>query len=291
MSRNQLEAEFASLHPTALFNRRDFLVTSLGTGFALAVQPVEAQSLITTNSDGLLAGEIKVPVADGEMIGYRAAPANARNVPVLLVVSEVFGVHEHIADVCRRLAKHGYLAIAPELFARYGNPRGYASIPELFANVVSKADDAVVMTDLDACVAWAGKNGGDISKLGITGFCWGGRITWLYTAHNLKVTAAVAWYGKLDGNPTTLQPAYPIDVVTTIKTPVLGLYGATDQGIPLADVEAMRQALEKQGSKSQIHVYPGVGHAFHADYRPSYRKAEAEDGWQRMLAWFKSNGV
>ena len=291
MSQHQLEAEFASLHPRLLFNRRDFLVTTLGTGFALAVQPVSAQSLITTASDGLLAGEIKVPVTDGEMVAYRAAPASARHAPVVLVVSEVFGVHEHIADVCRRLAKQGYLAIAPELFARYGNPRSYTSIPELFANVVSKADDAVVMSDLDACAVWAGKHGGDASRLGVTGFCWGGRITWLYSAHNPKVAAAVAWYGKLDGNPTALQPAYPIDVVTKIKTPVLGLYGATDQGIPLTDVEAMRQALEKQGSKSHIHVYPGVGHAFHADYRPSYRKPEAEDGWQRMLAWFKNNGV
>ena len=291
MNQHSLEAEFASLHPKELFNRRDFLVTSLGSGFALAVQPVEAQSLITTDSEGLLAGEIKVPVADGEMVAYRAAPANARNAAVVLVVSEVFGVHEHIADVCRRLAKQGYLAIAPELFARYGNPRAYTSIPELFANVVSKADDAVVMSDLDACVAWAGKHGGDSSRLAITGFCWGGRITWLYSAHSTKVAAAVAWYGKLDGIPTAQQPTYPIDVVTKIKTPVLGLYGATDQGIPLTDVDAMRQALEKQGSKSHIHVYPGVGHAFHADYRPSYRKPEAEDGWKRMLAWFKNNGV
>ncbi|MBL0076999.1 MAG: dienelactone hydrolase family protein [Rhodocyclaceae bacterium] len=291
MNQSQLESELSSLHPVETFNRRSFLVTSLGVGFALATQPIAAQSVITTDSEGMIAGEIKVPVADGEMVAYRAAPVNAKNTSVVLVVSEIFGAHEYIRDVCRRFAKLGYIAIAPELFARYGDPRSYTSIPDLFANVVSKADDAVVMSDLDACVAWAGKNGGDTAKLAITGFCWGGRITWLYTAHNPKVAAAVAWYGKLDGNPTKLQPAYPIDLVAKIKTPVLGLYGAADQGIPLSDVDAMRQALEKQGSKSQIHVYDGVGHAFHADYRPSYRKTEAIDGWQRLLAWFKNNGV
>ncbi len=291
MNQSQLESELSSLHPVETFNRRSFLVTSLGVGFALATQPIAAQSVITTDSEGMIAGEIKVPVADGEMVAYRAAPVNAKNTSVVLVVSEIFGAHEYIRDVCRRFAKLGYIAIAPELFARYGDPRSYTSIPDLFANVVSKADDAVVMSDLDACVAWAGKNGGDTAKLAITGFCWGGRITWLYTAHNPKVAAAVAWYGKLDGNPTKLQPAYPIDLVAKIQTPVLGLYGAADQGIPLSDVDAMRQALEKQGSKSQIHVYDGVGHAFHADYRPSYRKTEAIDGWQRLLAWFKNNGV
>ena len=287
----QLESEFASLHPAESFSRRGFLVTSLGAGFALAAEPVMAQTVITTDTTGLLAGEVKVKVADGEMVAYRAAPHGAKSAPVVLVVSEIFGVHEHIADVCRRLAKQGYLAIAPELFARYGNARSYTNVPELVANVVSKADDSVVMSDLDACVAWAAKNGGNTKRLGITGFCWGGRISWLYAAHRPNLTAAVAWYGKLDGIPTALQPTYPIDVVTKIKTPVLGLYGATDQGIPLSDVDAMRQALGQQASKSAIHVYPDVGHAFHADYRPSYRKAEAEDGWQRLLAWFKANGV
>ena len=207
MNQSQLESEFSSMHPAETFTRRSFLVTSLGAGFALAVQPVAAQSVITTDSDGLLAGEIKVPVAGGELPAYRAVPANKDRAPVVLVVSEIFGVHEHIADVCRRLAKLGYMAIAPELFARYGNARGYTSVAELIANVVSKADDAVVMSDLDGCVAWAGKHGGDVSKLAITGFCWGGRITWLYAAHNPSVTAAAAWYGKLDGNPTALQHA------------------------------------------------------------------------------------
>jgi carboxymethylenebutenolidase len=291
MKTTQLNSEFSSLNPSFPLGRREFLMTSLGAGFALAAQPVISQTVISTDATGLLAGEIRVSVADGEMIAYRAAPLNPKNAPVILVVSEVFGVHEYIADVCRRLAKLGYIAIAPELFARYGNPRGYTSVPELIANVVSKADDAVVMSDLDACVAWASKNGGDVSRLGITGFCWGGRITWLYAAHNPKLTAAVAWYGKLDGIPTSLQPNYPIDVVTKIKAPVLGLYGAADQGIPLSDVEAMQQELAKQGSKSTIHVYPDVGHAFHADYRPSYRKPEADDGWRRLLAWFNAEGV
>ena len=291
MKRSLIDTEFSSLNPAFPLDRRGFLMTSLGAGFALAAQPVMAQSVITTDTTGLMAGEIKVAVAGGEMIAYRAAPQGAKRAPVILVISEVFGVHEHIADVCRRLAKQGYLAIAPELFARYGNARGFATVPELIANVVSKADDAVVMSDLDACVSWAAKNGGDVDRLGITGFCWGGRISWLYAAHNQKLSAGVAWYGKLDGIPNTLQPTYPIDVVTKIKAPVLGLYGATDQGIPLADVESMQQALAKQGSKSMIHVYPDVGHAFHADYRPSYRKPEADDGWRRLLAWFKANGV
>ena len=195
MNQSQLESELSSLHPVETFNRRSFLVTSLGVGFALATQPIAAQSVITTDSEGMIAGEIKVPVADGEMVAYRAAPVNAKNTSVVLVVSEIFGAHEYIRDVCRRFAKLGYIAIAPELFARYGDPRSYTSIPDLFANVVSKADDAVVMSDLDACVAWAGKNGGDTAKLAITGFCWGGRITWLYAAHNPKVAAAVAWDG------------------------------------------------------------------------------------------------
>ena len=288
---NQPNPEFDSLNPALRLDRRGFIVTALGAGFALATQPVMAQTAIKTDSDGLIAGEIKVPVADGEMAAYRAQPATGSNFPVVLVVSEIFGVHEYIADVCRRLAKLGYLAIAPELFARYGDPRKMSNVQEILSGVVAKVPDAGVMSDLDACTAWATKNGGDTARLGITGFCWGGRITWLYAAHNPKVKAGVAWYGKIDSPATDLTPKHPIDLAAQIKPAVLGLYGGKDQGIPVDDVEAMADALKKAGARSQLHLYPDAGHAFHADYRPTYRKAEADDGWKRLQAWFKANGL
>jgi carboxymethylenebutenolidase len=287
-------SEFDSLLPAQTFNRRSFIVTSLGAGFALATQPVMAQSAIKTSSDGLLAGEIKVPVKDGEMVAYRAAPSGASKPPVVLVVSEIFGAHEYIKDVCRRLAKQGYFAIAPELFARQGDPSQIASIPEILAKITSKTPDAQVMSDLDASVAWAAKNGADTDRLAITGFCWGGRITWLYSVHNPKVKAGIAWYGRLVGPANEFTPKHPSELTEQIKAPVLGLYGGLDTGIPLDTVEAMEKSL-KQGSAaakaSEIHVYDNAPHAFHADYRPSYHKAEAEDGWQRMLAWLRKNGV
>ena len=285
------KAEFDSLLPGVAFTRRSFMVTSLGVGFALAVQPSLAQTAIHTDSNGLLAGEIKVPVKDGEMVAYRAQPPSGANFPVILVVSEIFGVHEHIADVCRRLAKLGYQAIAPELFARQGDPRKLANIGDIMAGIVAKVPDSQVMGDLDACVAWAGKNHGNLARLGITGFCWGGRITWLYAAHNPQVKAGVAWYGRLDGEVNANTPKYPLDLAKELKAPVLGLYGGKDQGIPLDDVEAMREAIKKAGGKSELHVYPDAPHAFNADYRPSYRKDAAEDGWKRMQAWFKQFGV
>lgn len=285
------QAEFDSLLPATQVDRRGFIVTALGAGFALSVQPSAAQSPIKTDTEGLTAGEIKITVADGEMVAYRAMPAGKAGVPVVLVVSEIFGVHEYIADVCRRLAKEGYLAIAPELFARYGDPRKYASVADLYAAVVSKVPDAGVAKDLDACVAWAGKNGGDVARLAITGFCWGGRQTWLYAAHNPALKAGVAWYGRIDGEVNDRTPKYPLDLADQIKAPVLGLYGGADQGIPMDDVQSMKDALAKAGSKSQIHVYDGAPHAFHADYRPTYRKEPAEDGWKRLLAWLRQNGV
>lgn len=286
--------EFDSLVPAQSFDRRSFIVTSLGAGFALAVQPVMAQTAINTDIAGLQAGEVKVPVKDGEMVAYRAAPQGVAKAPVVLVVSEIFGVHEYIKDTCRRLAKLGYCAIAPELFARQGDPRSYASIPELMANITGKTPDAQVMSDLDACVAWAAQQGADTDRLAITGFCWGGRITWLYSAHNPRVKAGVAWYGRLVGVANEFTPAHPTDLVGELKAPVLGLYGGLDTGIPLETVEKMEKALEKgspAARASQIHLYDNVPHAFHADYRPSYRKAEAEDGWLRMLAWFRKNLV
>jgi carboxymethylenebutenolidase len=284
---NANNPDFDSLYPALKLDRRGFVATALGVGFALAAQPVMAQTAIKTDSDGLVAGEVKI----GEVAAYRAMPAGGKSLPTILVVSEIFGVHEYIADVCRRLAKLGYLAIAPELFARYGDPRKYTSVQDLYSAVVGKVPDKEVMADLDACAAWAKQNGGDPARLGITGFCWGGRQTWLYAAHNPGVKAGVAWYGRIDGEVNDRTTRWPLDVAAEIKGAVLGLYGGKDQGIPLDDVESMQAALAKAGGKSQIHVYADAPHAFHADYRPTYRKEAAEDGWRRLQAWFKANGV
>ncbi len=278
--------------PRADLTRRGFVVTSLAAGFALAVQPVTADT-IKTDSEGLEAGEVKIPVKDGEIPGYRAMPAKGGPFPVVLVVQEIFGVHEHIKDVCRRFAKLGYLAIAPEMYARQGDVSKYTmeQIQDII-KIVSKVPDAQVMSDLDSAVAFAKATGkADTSKLAITGFCWGGRIVWLYAAHNPNLKAGVAWYGRLVGEPNELQPKHPVDVVKSLKAPVLGLYGGADQGIPVATVEKMRAALKDAGKADEIVVYPNTPHAFHADYRPSYRKTEAEDGWKRLLAFFKKNGV
>ena len=289
------DADFDSLVPALTVGRRGFLVTALGAGFALAVQPVRADSTIHTDSAGLSAGEVAIPTPDGKMPAYRAQPAQGGPFPVILVVQEIFGVHEHIKDVCRRLAKLGYLAIAPELYARQGDPSQYTVIQDILAKVVSKVPDAQVMADLDACAAWAKDNGGDAARLGITGFCWGGRITWLYAAHNPGVKAGVAWYGRLASQVSDMTPRHPLDLAGDLQAPVLGLYGGLDQGIPLETVEKMAKALAESpnpaSQASSIHVYDNAPHAFHADYRPSYRKDEAEDGWKRMLAWFGGHGV
>jgi carboxymethylenebutenolidase len=272
-------------------DRRGFLKTALGTGFAAAVMPVVAQSMVKTDAAGLTVGEVTLTINNQKVPVYRAQPEGKNNLPVILVVSEIFGVHEHIADVARRFAKLGYLALAPDLFVRQGDPGKYTSIPELQKEVISKVPDAQVMNDLDACVAWARQNGGNTEKLGITGFCWGGRITWLYAAHNPKVKAGVAWYGRLVGDATPLTPKHPVDIAPGLNAPVLGLYGAKDAGIPLESVERMKAALAKGGSKSEFVIYPNSGHAFHADYRPSFVSADAKDGWNRCLAWFKTHGV
>jgi len=275
----------------ARWSRRDFVASSIATGFALAVQPVCAQTMIVTDTQGLTAGDIKIPTSDGDVPAYRAMPASGKSVPVILVVQEIFGVHEHIKNVCRRFAKVGYMAIAPELYFRQGDVSKLSDIKEILSKVVSKVPDSQVMSDLDSAVAWAGKNGGDVEKLGITGFCWGGRIVWLYVAHNPKVDAGVAWYGRLVGDKNEMNPANPIDLVDKINAPVLGLYGGADAGIPTDTVDQMNAALKKAGKKSMIRVYADTPHAFNADYRPSYRKEQAEDGWKRTLAWFKANGV
>lgn len=271
--------------------RRDFLKVTLGTGFATATLPVAAQSVIHTDSAGLTADTIQI-VVDGQSVPvYRAQPQGKTNLPVILVVSEIFGVHEHIADVARRFAKLGYMALAPQLFVRQGDPAAIASISDLMKEIVAKTPDRQVLGDLDACVAWAGQHGGDTGRLGITGFCWGGRIAWMYAAHNPRVKAAVAWYGRLVGEPNAMSPANPIDIAPTLKVPVLGLYGGKDTGIPVASIDAMRAALAKAGNASEFVVYPEAGHAFNADYRASYVESAAKDGFARCLAWFKRHGV
>jgi carboxymethylenebutenolidase len=282
--------DLLSLLPRMDLTRRAVIVTSLASGFALAVQPVSAQT-ITTASEGLTAGEIKIPTSDGEIPGYRAMPANGGPFPVVLVVQEVFGVHEHIKDICRRFAKLGYFAVAAELFAREADVSKMSDIKDIMA-IVAQVPDSQVMTDLDATVAWAkGAGKADVAHLGITGFCWGGRIVWLYAAHNPKLHAGVAWYGPLNRNATALQPRHPLNVAGDIKAPVLGLYAGEDKGIPASDIEMMRDALKKARPKSEIVVYPDAQHGFNADYRPSYNAADAHDGWQRMLAWFNDHGV
>ncbi len=274
------------------FTRREFMLTSLAAGFALAVQPVMAQTIITTDTTGLEAGEVKIPVGDGQIPAYRAMPTAGGPFPVALVVQEIFGVHEHIKDVCRRFAKLGYLAIAPEMYARQGDVAKIADINEIITKVVSKVPDAQVMADLDATVTWAEKSGkGDVSKVGITGFCWGGRVVWLYAAHSARLKAGVAWYGRLVGQASDLTPKSPLDLASTLKAPVLGLYGGADSGIPNETVEQMQKALQAAKSPSQIILYPDTPHGFHADYRPSYRKDHAQDGWKRLQDWFKKHGA
>ena len=266
------------------------VVTSLAAGFALAVQPVSAAT-IDDQREGLTAGEVKIPVGDQTIPGYRAMPAKGGPFPVVLVVQEIFGVHEHIKDVCRRFAKLGYLAIAPELYARQGDVSKLTSIDEIRA-IVSKVPDEQVMSDLDAAVEFAKETGkGDVTRLGITGFCWGGRIVWLYAAHSKQLKAGVAWYGRLVGEPSELTPKHPINIAADLKAPVLGLYAGKDQGIPLESVEQMRTALKAAKVPSEIVVYPDAQHGFHADYRPSYKEDDAKDGWNRLLAWFKKHGA
>ncbi len=289
-----MRQDFDSLTPSRDFSRRDFVRTSIGSGFAAAVLPVMAQTVVKTDSAGLVAGEVMIPVGDFKLPAYRAAPAGKADAPVVLVVSEIFGVHEHVADVARRLAKQGYFALAPELFVRQGDAGAYGEIAKLISEVINKVPDAQVMGDLDASVAWARGQGADASRLGITGFCWGGRISWLYAAHNPAVKAGVAWYGRLEGPTSALNPAHPVDRVAELNAPVLGLYGGQDSGIPLASVERMKAALATGSAaarQSEIVVYPDAPHAFHADYRPSYRQDAAADGWKRCLAWFKARGV
>jgi len=286
-----VDKEVEVLLPRLQWSRRGFVVTSLATGFALSVQPVSAEA-IHTDATGLEAGEVKIPVTDGTIPAYRAMADKGGPFPTVLVVQEVFGVHEHIQDLCRRLAKAGYYAIAPDLYARQGDPSKISDVQELIKTIVSKVPDAQVMSDLDATEAYAKSTGkADTAKLAVTGFCWGGRIVWLYSAHNPALKAATAWYGVIDRPRTELQPKYPIDLAADLKAPVLGLYGAADQAIPVETVEKMKEACKAANKTCEIVIYPDTPHGFNADYRPSYRAEAAKDGWAKMLAWFKAHGV
>ena len=293
MLHDDLRQDFDALVPSQGASRRAALQLMLGAGYAAAAAPVMAQTAIATPADGLVAGEVSFAVNGAQVYAYRAAPQGRTGLPVVLVVSEIFGVHEYIADVCRRLARAGYLALAPDLFARQGDPMEYGELAKLMSELIAKVPDAQVMADLDGAVQWAGANGGDVAKVAITGFCWGGRITWLYAAHG-PIKAGVAWYGRLVGQASALTPKQPVDITPILKAPVLGLYGEKDGGIPLDTVDTMKAALKEgygAAKASEFVIYPDAPHAFHADYRPSYRQDAAQDGWRRMLAWFKHNGV
>jgi len=287
---NKPTPEFDSLLPPLVLSRRGFLTTSVMSGFAVAAGPVMAQTAIKTDDKGLVAGQVQIPVAGGSVPAYRAAPAGKTNLPTILVIQEIFGVHEYMQDVCRRLAKLGYLAIATDLYSRQGDPAQYKEMAKLYSEVVNKVPDAQVMSDLDATAKWAVANGGNPNRLGITGFCWGGRITWLYSAHNPKLKAGVAWYGRLVGDKDAMRTSQPVELADKLHGPVLGLYGGEDAGIPVSSINVMKDALEKGSAAakaSEFVLYSKAPHAFHADYRPSYREAEAKDGWLKMQAWFK----
>lgn len=278
--------------PGLPLSRRTFAGTSLAAGFAAAVRPAVGHSVIQTSASDLKLGDIAVRSVDGTPVrAYWVQPIGRGPFPTVLVVPGIFGLHEYIRDTCRRLARQGYQAIAPNLFQRQGDPSAVASMAEIQSAIVSRVPDRQVMEDLDACASWAAVNGGDPLRLGITGFSWGGRIAWLYAAHNPQLKAAVAWYGRLAGVVTENTPRHPVDLAASLQAPVLGLHGAQDQGIPQADVDTLRQELVRAGSPSELVVYPEVGGAFHADHRPSYRPEEAADGWRRMLGWFRDHGI
>jgi carboxymethylenebutenolidase len=288
MATSDLKSLLPELEPE---NRRRFLVTKLAVGFAMAVRPIGAQT-ITTDDGGLNAGEVQIPVAGGQIPGYWACPSRGGNFPVVLVVQEIFGVHEHIKDICRRFGKQGYCAVAPELYARQGDVSKIENIQEIISTVVNRVPDAQVMSDLDATIDWAVRDSrGSRDRVAITGFCWGGRIVWMYSAMSTNVKAGAAFYGRLEGEANQMTPKHPLDYAGALKAPVIGFYGGQDTGIPLESVERMRISLRVVDDPSEIVVYPDAQHGFHADYRPSYNKAAAEDAWKRMLAWFKENNV
>ena len=302
MLNNDQKTEFDALLPgkstESGASRRTALKAALGVGYAAAAMPIMAQTAIKTSAEGLKTGQTTFEVNGFKVPAFYAAPAGKTNLPVILVIQEIFGVHEYIADTCRRFAKAGYMAVAPDMFARQGDASKYSEIAKLMSEIVAKVPDDQVMADLDGAVKWAVGNGGNAKKVGITGFCWGGRITWLYAEKSSNVKAGVAWYGRLVGTPSALTPQHPLQLAGSLKAPVLGLYGGQDAGIPLTTVNQMKDALAEAGAKgnkaaqaSEFVVYADAPHAFHADYRPSYRKDAADDGFNRALGWFKTHGV
>src|SRR5215471_4896912 len=291
---SKLPSDVVGLTKAAPVNRRHFMTASAASaaGYTLAAGPVRAQ-VVTTDTSGLSVGDAKVAVSGGEMPIYFAKPANAQNPPVILVAMEIFGLHEYIKDVTRRLAKLGAFAVAPDYYFRKGvDLTKITEVPQLMP-IVNTKPDAELLSDLDATVAWAKSQGGDTSRLGIMGFCRGGRTVWEYAAHNKDLKAAVAFYGTVVDPPAqkSLWPKSPTELAPEMKAPVLGLYGEADQGIPLGQVDAMKAGLQSAGKTFEIKIYPGAPHGFHADYRPSYRKEAAEDAWNQMIAWFKKYKV
>ncbi len=295
MNDSSFERNARSLSQNGLFTRREFIGTGIGVGFTLAVSPIAAWA-ITTPGEGLITGEVRIKGADGrEFSAYRSMPRGKGPFPTLLVIHEIFGVHEYIQDVTRRLARQGYLAIAPDLYFRQGDVTKMTDIQKIITEVVAKVPQEQVLSDLDATVKWLGESKtSDLSRLGITGFCWGGNVTWIYASHQPKIKAAAAWYGPLTGEasaPGAPARKYPLEIAAALKAPVLGLYGGKDQKITAEHIEKMRQELKKGPSGSEIIVFPDAEHGFHADYRPSYNEKDAKDGWNKLLGWFKSHHV
>jgi carboxymethylenebutenolidase len=278
------------LSSSELTRRQLITAGVVAAGYALAARPLRAEP-IQTPADGLLAGAVEIPLEDGVMPAYRAAPLEGAPFGVVLVVHEIFGVHEYIRDVCRRLAGSGYLAVAPDLYRRHGDVAKLSDIQEIISQVVSRVPDAEVMADLDATLVWARENGGDPKRAAVIGFCWGGRIVWLYAAHRPELTAGVAWYGRLKSPAREVTPRHPIDLADDKLAPVLGLYGGQDAGIPLESVHAMRKKLAASQQNAEILIFPTAPHGFHADYRTSYREMDAREGWRRMLEWFRRRGL
>ncbi len=270
--------------------RRGMLTGGLVAGLTLATARVEAQ-VIHTGTDGLVAEAVQIPVADGTLPAYMARPQGDGPFPTVLVIEEIFGVHEYIRDICRRLAHAGFLAVAPELYARIADLSKLSDVQQIIHDVILRAPDATLLADLDRTAAWAAQNHGDPDRLFVTGFCRGGRDTWLYAAHNPDLRAAVAWYGPVAGPVSPIQPHTATDVAPDLKCPLLGLYGGQDASIRMPDVQEAAARARKAGKTVEIVIYPDAGHGFHADYRPSYNKADAEAGWARMLAWFKTYGA
>lgn len=285
---DETKALFPPLPP---LTRRGFVATTLATaGYTLAAGPVMAQTIVRTDAQGLIAGNVRIPVGGDEMGGYRAKPANGSGHPTIIVCQEIFGVHEYIKDVCRRLAKAGYLAVAPDYYFRQGDPSKASDVQGAVA-IANKKPDAELVSDLDATARWIASDGGNARKLGITGFCRGGRTTWIYSTHNPNLKASVAWYGPVAGQSNDLTPKNPIDLAADLKCPVLGLYGSADTSIPVDTVKRMEERAKAAGKAVEVVIYPDAPHGFHADYRPTYRAEAAADGWSRMLAWFKKHGV